>query len=189
MHVLGIVGSPRHGKNTASLVQAVLNGVASQGMMTELYYLHDYHIGACTGCEECKETQVCVLGDDMRLFYTAIDRCRGLVLGTPVYFDHVSAQTKLFLDRLYAYLGPNLENHFPKGVKAVLLVTWGASKPDMYDYVIEYLAQTLWNYYRVETVASLKAANLERYPTDKKEALYQEAFAAGVRLAESLHKR
>jgi multimeric flavodoxin WrbA len=45
----------------------------------------------------------------MQQLYRAINISKGLVLGTPIYFDHVSAQTKLFLDRLYAYLGPNLE--------------------------------------------------------------------------------
>lgn len=117
MKVIGVVGSPRHGKNTATLVQKVLEGAENKGLETDLFYISDYDISPCRACNACKQTGECVQDDDMKVFYEAIGQAKVLVLGTPIYFDHVSAQTKIFLDRLYSYLHPNLAHRFPKGVK------------------------------------------------------------------------
>jgi len=32
-------------------------------------------------------------------FYDVVDETRAIVVGTPIYFDHVSAQLKAFMDR------------------------------------------------------------------------------------------
>jgi multimeric flavodoxin WrbA len=41
----------------------------------------------------------CLLDDDMKEIYDALETCDIVVLGSPVYFDTVSAQTKLMIDR------------------------------------------------------------------------------------------
>jgi multimeric flavodoxin WrbA len=41
----------------------------------------------------------CRIDDDMRQIHALIDAADILILGTPVYFDTVSAQTKLMIDR------------------------------------------------------------------------------------------
>jgi multimeric flavodoxin WrbA len=184
LKIVGIVGSPRHGRNTATLVQQVLDGAKSQGADVSLLYINDYDIAPCDACDGCKQTAECVLDDGMRTFYAAIDGIQGLVLGTPIYFDHVSAQTKLFLDRLYAYLGPDMERHFPERVRSVLVATWGDSDPDLYNDVIDWLQGRLSLYYGVETVAAIKAADADTIPPGRRPELLQAAFAAGVRLAE-----
>jgi len=186
MKIVGIVGSPRHGRNTASLVQKILEGAHSQQVDSTMYYIDDYHINPCNACDECKETGVCVVGDDMQLFYTALNRGRGLVLGTPIYLDHVSAQTKIFIDRLHAYLGPDQEHYFPRNYKAILVVTWGDGNLDLYNDVIDWLQERLRFYFDIQTVAKIKAANLEEYPAERRARLFQEAFYAGVLLANSL---
>lgn len=186
MKAIGIVGSPRHGKNTGTLVQRVLEGARSQGIETALYYIDDYEIGACKACEACKETGECAQDDDMEIFYEAIGEAKGLVLGTPIYFDQVSAQTKIFLDRLYAYVRRDAENCFPGGVKSVLVLTWEASGANAYDDVAIWLEGRLSHYYDVETVGTITAADTLKTPVNKAEDLLQQAYEAGVRLARSL---
>ena len=100
MQVIGIVASPRHGRNTATLVQQVLDGAQSQGAETALLYLEDYEINPCRACDACKETGECIQDDDMAVFYEALERAKGKVVGTPIYFDHIIAQAKAFIDRL-----------------------------------------------------------------------------------------
>ncbi len=124
----GVVGSPRHNQNTGLLVQRVLDGAAGAGMDTQLFYVHDYRIEGCDACDACKQLGRCIKEDDMQIAYRAIGESKALVIGTPIYFDHISAQTKLFLDRLYLYGEPNL-GLFPKNLKAVLAFTWADSNP------------------------------------------------------------
>jgi len=167
------------------LVQRVLDGAESKGIETELLYIGDYQIGPCRACNACKSGRECVQDDDMRVFYSAIGEAKVLVLGTPIYFDHITGQTKVFLDRLYAYLGLDLENRFPKDVKCVLVVTWEASNPEAYDDVIAWLQGRLSGYFGVETVGVIKAANTEAVSVDEREDLLGQAFDAGVSMLES----
>ena len=182
--VIGVVGSPRRGKNTGTLVQKVWEGAKSKGIQTALFYLDDYHINPCKACNACKEGGECVQADDMQTLYSALSETKALVLGTPIYFDHVTAQTKLFLDRLYPYIGPKLEHRFPKGVKSVLVCTWEARNPDAYDNVITWLQRRLSGYFDIETIEVIKASDTETTPVSEKEELLRDAFDVGVRLAE-----
>lgn len=103
MKILGIVGSPRRGGNTDTLIQAALNRAAAQGAEVEKVYLCDFTIGECLGCNRCNETCRCVLNDGMQDIYRKLEATDGLILGSPTYFYQVTGLTKLFLDRLYAY--------------------------------------------------------------------------------------
>jgi multimeric flavodoxin WrbA len=185
MQVIGIVASPRHGRNTATLVQGVLDGAQSQGAETALLYLEDYEINPCRACDACKETGECIQDDDMTVFYEALEGAKGIVVGTPIYFDHISAQAKTFIDRLYPYLGPNGEHLFPKGVKSVLALTWEASNSDLYANVAEWLKDRLAYYWEIETVDVLMAANTDKVAVSERKDLLQEAFAAGVKLGKN----
>lgn len=103
MKILGIVGSPRRGGNTDTLIQAALNHATAQGAEVEKLYLCDYNIGECLGCNRCNETCRCVLNDGMQEIYQKLEAADALILGSPTYFYQVTGLTKLFLDRLYAY--------------------------------------------------------------------------------------
>lgn len=103
--VLGIVGSKRKNGNTATLVEKALEAVEKQGIETEIFYLGDYDIKGCTGCEGCQETYACVIQDDMQKLYPKLIKAKGLVLGSPTYFYNVSADVKAFIERLYCFEG------------------------------------------------------------------------------------
>jgi multimeric flavodoxin WrbA len=97
--ILGIVGSPRKGKNTDTLVERVLQGAASRGAEIEKIYLNDLSIRPCQACPRESQNQFCNLKDDMEIIYEKLERADGIVLGSPVYYETVTAQTKLMIDR------------------------------------------------------------------------------------------
>ncbi len=102
-NILGIVGSPRKNGNTDILVDNVLLGVDKENFITDKIYLADLNFKGCIGCEGCCKTNKCVIKDDMQAVYDKIDSADAIVLGSPTYFYNVSALTKMFMDRLYAY--------------------------------------------------------------------------------------
>ena len=77
-----------------------------------------------------------------------------LVFGTPIYHDHVVAQAKIFIDRLYAY---EWRDSFPKDAKAVVIITYEWDNPNGYDDVLEWIKGRFKRHYRIETIATLKA--------------------------------
>jgi multimeric flavodoxin WrbA len=97
--VCGIVGSPKKSGNTDLLVSQVLEGAKSSGALVEKIHLNDLRIGPCQSCGVDPAPKFCLFDDDMRVIYSALKSSDGIVLGSPVYFDTVSAQTKLMIDR------------------------------------------------------------------------------------------
>jgi multimeric flavodoxin WrbA len=99
--VFGIVGSPRPGGNTDTLVDAVLRGAGDEGALTEKVSLSDLVIGPCRACGACEKTGECAQRDDMRGLLERMERSDVWVFGTPIYYWGPSAQFKAFVDRWY----------------------------------------------------------------------------------------
>jgi multimeric flavodoxin WrbA len=102
--ILALSGSPRSGGNTDSLLAEVVKGASEAGVRTDTIYLRNLNISACTGCEQCRGTGICVhFNDGMSLIYPKIDETTGIVLGSPVYNYNISSLMKAFIDRLFPY--------------------------------------------------------------------------------------
>jgi multimeric flavodoxin WrbA len=96
---LGLVGSPIRGGSVDLLVDQVLAGAASQGAHVEKVFLNDLTIRPCQSCGPGSHAGHCRIDDDMHQVHALLDAADILILGTPVYFDTVSAQMKLMIDR------------------------------------------------------------------------------------------
>jgi multimeric flavodoxin WrbA len=101
IHVLGIVGSPRKGGNTETLVGEVLNGAKEAGAYIEKVILNDLEIKPCQACNSCYKTGKCIQDDDMLDLLIKMEKSNIWVLGTPIYWWGPTAQFKAFLDRWY----------------------------------------------------------------------------------------
>jgi len=101
MKILAINGSPR-GTNsrTLKLVEAVLDGASKQGAETELVDICTLDIQYCIGCQVCYAEGTCIQEDDLADLWDKILSADGLVLGSPVYINGVTAQLKTMIDRL-----------------------------------------------------------------------------------------
>ena len=165
MRVLGVNGSGRRGGNTAVLVDAFLAGAREAGADTQMFELADWEIRGCTACKRCKETHRCVIGDDMQQFYDVAPETDMLVLASPVYLDHITAQLMAFIQRTYCYLGADLTNYYPRRTaRAVLGITYGAGGAETYRYVLDWMAARLKGYYGIETAATFAIHSTRHEP-------------------------
>jgi multimeric flavodoxin WrbA len=85
--------------NTDTLVERVLEGAKSVGASTEKIYLNDLEIKPCQACSKYPAPKFCWYEDGMAKIYNAIEKADVLVIGTPAYYDSISAQLKLIIDR------------------------------------------------------------------------------------------
>lgn len=99
IHVLGLVGSPRKGKNTDQLVQMVLNGAKDADAKITKIYLNDLKIKPCQACIKHPFPKYCIYHDGMNKLYKLFASVEGVILGTPAYYETISSQTKLMIDR------------------------------------------------------------------------------------------
>lgn len=125
MKVVGIIGSPRRGGNTEILVEQVLAGAATAGAETQVFRLNELNIRGCQACNHCKEHGSCRQQDDMRQIYEEMLAADAIVIGSPIYMGYFTAQTKLFMDRLYAFFRPGAGSTLPKGKRLAVVYSQG----------------------------------------------------------------
>jgi multimeric flavodoxin WrbA len=99
MRITGFVGSPCKNGNVDLLDSQVLEGAATQGVEFRKIYLNDLKIRPCQSCGINPNPKHCLFDDDMNQIYDALVTSDAIVLGSPVFFDTVSAQVKLVIDR------------------------------------------------------------------------------------------
>ena len=99
MNILGISGSPTGGSSTDILVNTILEGATANHVKTKFVRLNDKNILPCQSCGKSPEPDYCFFYDDMDELYGLMEKSEAIILGSPIYFDSVSAQTKLFIDR------------------------------------------------------------------------------------------
>jgi len=180
MKVIGICGSPRgQSSRTKRLVEAVLRGAEELGAETEFVDLCAMTILPCTGCETCYATGSCIHGDDAADLVASMVAADGIVLGSPVYIDHVTAQMKAFLDRLADAIHCQL---LTGRYGCSVATTWGSGGEE----VVEYLNHVL-RWLGVVTVGDTGVA-LGRNP-ESLQGAENRAVTLGRTLAEAIHTR
>jgi len=101
MNSIYISGSPRENSNTDILLKRLLSKTGGKFIK-----LTDYNIEPCKSCWASQKLGKCAINDDMtnKIIPLLLD-CDGIVLGSPVYFNNVSAQLKVFIDRTWCIKG------------------------------------------------------------------------------------
>ena len=111
------------------MAHMVAEGVNGAGAGVESYYLHEMDIKPCTACDVCREDTAidCNIDDDMEELYPKLRQTDAIVIASPIYWFTVAAQTKLFMDRLYALGGP--QGNALKGKLIGIILTYGDTDP------------------------------------------------------------
>lgn len=104
LKALSINGSRRKNGNTECLIQALLAPSKEAGAQVESISLGDYDIGACTGCEGCRNSWECIIKDDFAQVVEKIDVADGIVLASPTYWYSVTSDMKRLIDRCYSLI-------------------------------------------------------------------------------------
>jgi multimeric flavodoxin WrbA len=143
MKIIGFIASPHKKGNTAWIVNKILEGAKEQGADIQPWYFSDLDIKPCRGCLSCHEggDRGCVINDDMQKLYVAIGQANSIVLGSPIYMGQMSAQAKIFIDRLFAEISPRFSPHYKeRAVKKKLILTFNQGNPDtsIFQQYIDY---------------------------------------------------
>ena len=141
MNVIGFVGSPRNDGNTAWAIDQILEGAKERGAQTQAFYAGKLNIKPCKGCLACTQSDQCAIDDDMQMIYASLNQADALVLGSPIYMGQMSAQAKLFTDRLFAQIIPRFSPRFKEGnagKKLILVFTQGNPDQAMFKTYVDY---------------------------------------------------
>lgn len=137
--VLGVVGSPRRGGNTETIIDKILEGAKEEGAEVEKIILTDLEIKPCKGCDSCRTTGKCIINDDMGMILNKMEQSATWVLGTPIYWWGPTAQFKAFIDRWH---GGHLKINF-RDRDIVLVIPLEAKDKKVASCTVEMLTNTI----------------------------------------------
>jgi|WetSurMetagenome_2_1015567.scaffolds.fasta_scaffold210956_2 multimeric flavodoxin WrbA len=162
-NVVIIFGSPRKNSNTHILVKEARKGLADNGVSSEIFYLNEMNIKGCQACYYCKRKNVsdCAVKDDMQKIHEAIHKADGILVASPIYFGGVTAQTKAWLDRLFPFIGMNVNSLMAKGKKAAFIFTQNQPAPELFANCIDSF-KMMMGFIGFEVKDSLLAYNLDK---------------------------
>ena len=100
-------------------------GAGEAGAEVKMVSLAGLSIGPCRACDGCRKPDAkgCVQKDDFGPLLEDVKAADALLIASPVYWFTMSAQAKLFMDRLYAF---GAEDYRPlKGKEVGIILTYG----------------------------------------------------------------
>ena len=201
MNLLAIVGSPRKGKATDTLVDKAIQGVKSIHSQCNVnkVYLADQDINYCRDCLTCWKSKTkgpiakCAIRDDMDQINEEILNADRLVMGTPVHMGYASALMMTFLERIcWTFAKPEKSYVIVKGCpaprsdkkrKAIIIVVSGMI-PSRYKRLCNtatpQISGVIKDSLNAETVGKLYAGDVWHVGV---ETYFDHAFKLGKKLS------
>ncbi len=137
MKTLVLKGSPLKEGNTATLADRIVEGLRAGGE-TDIaeFSLNDLTLRPCQACNGCFKPPYkgCVLDDDFQKIYPVFRDADTVVMAAPVYWWHLCAQMKTFVDRWHAVLTFD-KAHCLARKRLVLVLAYFAEDPYGVDLV------------------------------------------------------
>lgn len=99
MMALGLNCSPVSGGNCEILIKETLRGAALSGAEVHYIDVNKLTILPCQSCGESPYPDYCFFDTGMKDIYYRLIHSDLIVFASPIYFDTVSAQAKLLIDR------------------------------------------------------------------------------------------
>lgn len=127
--------SPTVNGNGDTLLTAAKNVFEKQNMEVETIYIRDLNLHPCKACYGCVKTGVCVQKDDMASLIHSLHACDGLIVESPIYYNHLSAQLHMVIDRLCCTFACKSYKVGPKKKIGVFLTCTGSNAKDMEKHI------------------------------------------------------
>ena len=184
MKIIGLAGSPRKDGNTSYVVSKILEGAEEAGAEIQLWNSSELDIKPCKGCLSCVKNGKCVIDDDMQKIYRSLKQADALVLGSPVYMGQMSAQAKIFTDRLFAHITPRFSPRFKEenaGKRMILVFTQGNPDPEKFKAYYDY-TRSMFNMLEFDVKDMIVVAGTRNEQASEREGLPDEMKAAGAAL-------
>ena len=126
MKVLIINGSPRADGNTSVALKEMETVFEKNGIETETIQVGMKEIRGCVACNYCFKNGKCAIDDIVNELAEKLDKCDGLVVGSPVYYAAANSTLTALLDRLF-YSSSGTDKTMKVGASVAVCRRGGAS--------------------------------------------------------------
>ena len=121
-----ILGSPRKG-NSEAIAMAIANEAKAKGSTIKEYRINQLkNAKGCQSCYGCKKAGKCVVKDDISSILDDMREADNIIVATPLYFGHATAQYRMVEDRFFGFLGGDFVPNISSDKKVAIVVTCGS---------------------------------------------------------------
>lgn len=173
-------GSPRKKGNTAVLIEECAKAIKKNDCEVEVFSLQNLSIAPCKFCNWCIKNNAlsCIQKDDMIDLYPKLLESDGIILAGPIFWFTISAQMKLFIDRLYALHGKDGFALTKKKIGSILVYGDSSVENSGVSNAIGTL-NDLIRYMKSENVGIVHGTAYKIGDAAKNEGLMKEAYKLG----------
>jgi len=140
MRIISLLASPHGLKgNTAGLLEHVMEGARNSGAAAETVVLPGDNVGPCKACDVCHIKGACPQKDEFESIKAKIYDADALVIASPNYIFHVSAQLKAFIDRCCGVIHCM---SFQGKYGASVITSGGGGEEPIAEYMNQFLVTT-----------------------------------------------
>lgn len=135
--ILVITGSPRKEGNSALMAQTLVDGAQAAGHQVRVFHAAEKQMGGCRACNGCWSGETaCVFQDGFTELEPLLEAADVVVYASPLYWFGLSAQIKLCIDRLYAYMSDKARRKL-KITRCALLMSGGDTGERVFRGAVE----------------------------------------------------
>ncbi|MDD2371239.1 MAG: flavodoxin family protein [Firmicutes bacterium] len=134
MKVTAVLGSPIRNGNSEKMVNLFLSGFSGDDI--SIFNINELNCKGCQACDECQKSDSieCTLHDELQPVLNRLAISDLIVLASPMYMDQVTAQMRIFQDRLNVFLRKDFSSKL-KDTPTVLIFSQAIEDMDNYkDY-------------------------------------------------------
>ncbi|NHK32844.1 MAG: flavodoxin family protein [Asgard group archaeon] len=177
-------GSPRKKGNTSVLIEECLRGIKDSGKEAEVFFLHNMKIKPCQFCDWCIKNNAlsCVQKDDMIELYPKLLESDVIILASPIFWYTISAQMKLFIDRLYALHGKEGYALTNKKVASILVYGDDDVERSGVNNAIGTLKQ-IFLYFKSENIGIVHGTAYKIGDAEKNKQLMTQVYDLGLKIS------
>ena len=190
MKALVILGSPRINMNTDILLNEIIKGLQSKNVEVEKIMLGRLKFDPCIACDACARTGFCYKQDDLTSIYDKFNNSDIIVIGSPMYFNSVTAITKAMIDRCQSFWSSKYklnQSSIDRNRKrrGMFVGVGGAKYADLEGGFIgaTVVMELFFRAINAEYMYNMLIDNTDEIFVGDREELLKEAYEMGVKLA------
>ncbi len=192
MKALVISGSPRANQNTDILLDRLIEGLELQDVDVEKIDLAGLKYDPCIGCDVCGKTGHCFMDDGITPIYDKFNEADIIVIGSPMYFNSVTAITKAMIDRCQAfwsskYILNKSSIDQNKKRRGIYVGVGGAKHPDLEKGFIgaTVVMDLFFRAVNTDYMYNLLVDNTDEVGVADREDVLKNAYELGVKLGQA----
>ncbi len=131
MKITAVLGSPIRQGNSEEMTKLFLSGFTGDEL--NIFNINELNCKGCQACDECKKSDSieCALHDELQPVMNSVAESDLIVLSSPIYMDQITAQMRIFQDRLNVFLRKDFSTKL-KETPTVLLFSQAIEDENVY---------------------------------------------------------